>query len=81
MNITLLQKRLTTVYLVLFVLYSLAARFTLTSSFMDGPINNTLYRLLLIGGCLLALWQLFSVRKRLRTRDTALLFLFLRELR
>lgn len=77
MNITLLQKRLTTVYLVLFVLYSLAARFTLTSSFMDGPINNTLYRLLLIGGCLLALWQLFSVRKRLRTRDTALLFLFL----
>ncbi|MCH5252499.1 MAG: O-antigen ligase family protein [Lachnospiraceae bacterium] len=77
MNMTLFQKRLTTAYLLLFTLYSLATRFTVTAAFMDGSINNTLYRLLLITGCLLALWQFVSVRKRLRSWDTGLLLLFL----
>lgn len=71
-----IQKRLTGIYLVFFALYSIATRFTLTASFMDGAINNLSYRFILIAGCLLALWQLVTVRKNLRTRDTGLLFLF-----
>ena len=77
MNKNTIPKQLITIYLVLFSLYSLATRFTLTACFMDGEINNILYRILLIAGCLLALWFLITLRKRLRTWDTGLLFLFL----
>lgn len=75
MNTT--QKRLTVTYLTFFSLYSIATRFTLTASFMDGTINNISYRFILIAGCLLALWQLITVRKSLRTRDTGVLLLFI----
>lgn len=44
---------------------------------MDGTINNLSYRFILIAGCLLALWQLITIRKDLRTRDTGLLILFI----
>lgn len=72
-----IQKRLTVIYVVSFSLYSIATRFTLTASFMDGTINNMSYRFLLIAGCLLALWQLILIRDSLRTRDTGLLLLFI----
>lgn len=72
-----IQKRLTVIYLVFFSLYSIATRFTLTASFIDGTVNNLSYRFILIAGCLLALWQLITIRSTLRTRDTGLLLLFI----
>lgn len=63
--------------MILFTVYSLATRITLTSYLMDGMINNCIYRLLLITGCLLALWQLVTVREHLRTKDIAVLLLFI----
>ncbi len=66
----------TGIYIILFALYSLATRFTLTATFMDGNINNILYRFLLLAGCFLALWQLILIRQKLLTRDTVLLSLF-----
>lgn len=57
----------TGIYMVIFALYSLATRFTLTATFMYGRINNCLYRFLLIAGCLLALWQLLLLFGRRQT--------------
>lgn len=72
-----LLHQLTGIYLVLFALYSIATRFTLTASFIDGTLNTILYRLILIAGCFLALWQFILIRNKLLTWDTVLLFLFI----
>ena len=62
-----LRLPLTCFYMVFFTLYSLITRFTWTAAKIDGNINATLYRLLLIIGCLLAFWWLIACRGQLRT--------------
>lgn len=58
-----LRLPMTGIYLVLFSLYSLMTRFTWTASLIDGSINAILYRLILVLGCLFALWWLIDCRK------------------
>lgn len=72
-----IQEKLIGIYMIFFTVYSLATRFTLTSYLTDGIINSTIYRLLLAAGCILALWQLWTVRDRLRSKDIAILLLFI----
>lgn len=67
-------------YMIVFSIYSLASRFTLTSYVMDGTINNMCYRLLLVIGCLLALWLFLTVKKSLFTKDIAILTTFIASL-
>lgn len=57
-----LRLPLTCFYLVFFTLYSLMTRFTWTAARIDGNINAALYRMLLICGCLLAIWWLIASR-------------------
>lgn len=57
-----LRLPLTCFYLVFFTLYSLMTRFTWTAARIDGNINTVLYRMLLIFGCLLAIWWLIASR-------------------
>ena len=60
-----LRLPLTCFYMVFFTLYSLITRFTWTAAKIDGGVNAALYRSLLILGCLLALWWLFTCRHQL----------------
>lgn len=66
----------TGIYLVLFTLYSLATRFTLTACFMDGAINTWLYRGILAVGCILAFTRIPALQENIRKKDTLLLALF-----
>lgn len=58
-----LRLPVTCFYLVFFSLYSLMTRFTCTAAFIDGNINAVLYRLILLLGCVLALWWFIDSRK------------------
>lgn len=64
------------IYLILFSLYSISTRFTMTAALMDGTWNNFMYRFLLLTGCLLAIWQLWSNKKDLKTREIRILAIF-----
>ena len=68
---------LTCFYLVFFTLYSLMTRFTWTAARIDGSINSTLYRMLLILGCLLAIWWLIASRTEILSSHKKIDFFFL----
>ena len=64
------------IYLILFSLYSISTRFTMTAALMDGTWNNFMYRFLLLAGCILAAWQLWNNKSNLKSRETRILAIF-----
>lgn len=72
-----LRLPLTCIYMVFFTLYSLMTRFTWTAAKIDGGINAALYRMLLICGCLLALWWLIASRREILSSRKKTDFFFL----
>lgn len=64
------------IYLILFSLYSISTRFTMTAALMDGTWNNFMYRILLLAGCILAAWQLWNNKSNLKSRETRILAIF-----